>query len=272
MTFSASRQSGSGGSGRARSDPTHHHHHQSGGNSNHQQSQSAHHGPGGQTTVVTVPSVPSNSGYGSSTAVSMDCESPGSQQARMLQQQQLFARTAMNPQDVRTTWSADVHNLHSERGHREHGQQLGRHHSQPATGSHQTVAPIQPAPHVEPSPNTVISRPGHSAQSSAPITIDLTPTQVPAFPTLPVHTNLEATHTGSVNMQLSGYQAAPQFQTAVPTSYTAPNFPFTLTTTTTGNPSLVSDPSTAHQRTAGERGDESPMVGVCVQQSPVASH
>ena len=286
ITFAASRKSGSGGSGRARSDPSHHHHPQGGGNTtnNQQQSQSAHHGHGGVTTVGNVPSAPSaNSGYGSSTAVSMDCESPGSQQARALQQQQLFARTAMNPnpQDVRTTWTTDVtHNLHNERGHREHGQpSMARHHSQPGSGSHQSSATIQPITHVEPSSHaTVISRPGpgHSAQSSAPITIDLTQTQVPAFPQIPLHThtNLEATHTGSVNMQLSGYQTTPPFQPAVPIpSYTAqPNFPFTLTTTAPGNQSLVTDSSTAHQRTAGERGDESPMVGVCVQQSPVASH
>ena len=81
--------------------------------------------------------------------------------------------------------------------------------------------------------------------------------------------SVETTQTGSLNMQLTGYQA-PYNPYTPHTAYIAgTNFPFTLTSTT-ANTNLVA-PEPQHSRTA-DRSEESPMVGVCVQQSPVASH
>lgn len=74
---------------------------------------------------------------------------------------------------------------------------------------------------------------------------------------------------GGVNMQIPGYPA--QFGQYNPQP-TWPGgggtFPFALATNVeTSIPGH--EPS---KRTSSERGDESPMVGVVVQQSPVASH
>ena len=97
---------------------------------------------------------------------------------------------------------------------------------------------------------------------------------------------LDATQTGSVNMQLTGFAeptAGSQFMCGGGTSGATPqqvmymspaNFPYTTSTTTAAaNTTLVSDSIVQGvPRTATERGEESPMVGVCIQQSPVASH
>lgn len=86
---------------------------------------------------------------------------------------------------------------------------------------------------------------------------------------------------GSLSMQLGGYpssSAGPQYSQFPQQSWPAANYPFTITqASATSVPQPLSEgsgpPPTAH-RTAQEppRGEESPMMGVCVQQSPVASH
>lgn len=94
---------------------------------------------------------------------------------------------------------------------------------------------------------------------------------------------------GSLSMQLGGYgvPAQPTYSHFPPTQAWPASYPFTIAQTTAmvgqppGGPASQSHdpasvpPSTSHQsshRTQGERGEDSPMVGVCVQQSPVASH
>ncbi|XP_070551677.1 dual specificity tyrosine-phosphorylation-regulated kinase 1A-like isoform X1 [Ptychodera flava] len=103
----------------------------------------------------------------------------------------------------------------------------------------------------------------------------------------PPHGHLECTQTGSLNMQLGGYHGNQyQLHTSIshepsqtgnlhiaPAYAPAPGFalPYTIaqTATTVGQSIVTQQPT---QRQAVERGEESPMVGVCVQQSPVASH
>ena len=85
---------------------------------------------------------------------------------------------------------------------------------------------------------------------------------------------------GSLSMQLGGYPPSAQYSQFPQQGWPA-GYPFTVAQ---GNPSSVPQtlavahegsvpPPGAHNRTGGEpRGEESPMMGVCVQQSPVASH
>lgn len=85
-----------------------------------------------------------------------------------------------------------------------------------------------------------------------------------------LHSNMDPPQlAGTVNMQLAGYPAA-QFGPYQHNAWSAPGFPFSLTS---NNANLnLSETSSQRSRTAAERGEDSPMVGVCVQQSPVASH
>ncbi len=198
------------------------------------------------------------------------------------------------PSAVRQAWGSDMHDRHAApHSHPGHAQ-LQRHHSHPPvtsppTGSTQHVLsaasshlPLQtiPAGHLDPVSRQVQG----SSSSSMAMTIDLAnlqggPPSASAGVPQPVathgHPNLDATQTGSLNMQLGGYhQAAPQTYNAMTgQAYitAAQTFPFTLTTTANTN-LVTSDSVTQHSRTAADRGEESPMVGVCVQQSPVASH
>ncbi|GAB6027463.1 Dual specificity tyrosine-phosphorylation-regulated kinase 1A [Chamberlinius hualienensis] len=85
---------------------------------------------------------------------------------------------------------------------------------------------------------------------------------------------MDCTQVGSLNMQLSGYHPPyhhQQYSTQATNSsgpYLGSSFSFGLTGT--AGPSILSTEG-APPRPPTER-DESPMVGVCVQQSPVASH
>lgn len=79
-----------------------------------------------------------------------------------------------------------------------------------------------------------------------------------------VLTNVDTTQTGSLNMQLPGYN--PQYSQY--TSQTFQGFPFLATTTA----AVSAEPVATQTTRTANAGDESPMVGVCVQQSPVATH
>ncbi|XP_013383246.1 uncharacterized protein LOC106153725 [Lingula anatina] len=75
--------------------------------------------------------------------------------------------------------------------------------------------------------------------------------------------------TTGMNMQIPAAGFNPAYSYNHQTLFSGPGFPFTLaTTSSTGNTEAV--PHNA--RTVGGSGEDSPMVGVCVQQSPVASH
>lgn len=90
-------------------------------------------------------------------------------------------------------------------------------------------------PHHIPAPTAVLAAPSHMVQLSAGLPLPTT-----------------------------------QYTAVPPQTYIAtPNFPFLPTTTSTVFPAetVVSQ----HARTSSDRSEESPMVGVCVQQSPVAA-
>ena len=125
----------------------------------------------------------------------------------------------------------------------------------------------------------VVAPPTRPPPHNAAMTIDLTSLPAVGLAAAP-GSAVEASQTGSVNMQLAGYHPNPgggpgggggggqAFITAA-----GPTFPFTLSTTTAGGLGPSEAGGSGHPgRTVADRGEESPMVGVCVQQSPVASH
>jgi hypothetical protein len=75
-----------------------------------------------------------------------------------------------------------------------------------------------------------------------------------------------------LGVTLSGYPAqyTPFPQQNWPQPAVSASYPFTIAATATP----IGHDATSFQRThsASDRGDESPMVGVCIQQSPVAIH
>ena len=84
----------------------------------------------------------------------------------------------------------------------------------------------------------------------------------------------------AVNLQISAnsYPAvitAPNVQYTALSQHTAfinPTFPFALDRDPNATTLISEQKVRHHHRTGSERSDESPMVGVCMQQSPVASH
>lgn len=91
-------------------------------------------------------------------------------------------------------------------------------------------------------------------------------------PAMGLQTDLITTSGHPFGVALSGYPAHYTTfpQQSWPQSHVNTHYPFTIATSATP----VSQSSTNLQRThsSSDRGDESPMVGVCIQQSPVASH
>lgn len=84
---------------------------------------------------------------------------------------------------------------------------------------------------------------------------------------------------GSLSMQLGGYPPSAQYSQFPQQSWPAANYPFTITQANTSVPQPLAvaheggaPPAVGHRTAPEPRGEESPMVGVCVQQSPVASH
>ena len=95
---------------------------------------------------------------------------------------------------------------------------------------------------------------------------------------------------GSLSMQLGGYPppSSGQYSQFPQQGWPAANYPFTITQAAAASSSSSSSvpqplavahsegaappPVVGHRTAAEPRGEESPMVGVCVQQSPVASH
>ena len=316
-TALSSQGNGSSSSTRARSDPTHQHQKRPGP---HLHSTSTHQSQGSGVAMAAsaMPTSPQSQYVpGSTSSVLMECESPGSQksgalypasthhrQLQLLQQQhQLFATAQTQLQDaqLRHAWSGGDIQPHEGASYRHSQPQLQRHHSNPPLNED-----VTPAPHMFASSRTAVPHAHGTGQAitavrqlqptSAPVmTIDLTslhqtvpstahPAATTAFGVVSSGGHqgaLDATQTGSLNMQLTGFAEPPgvgsQFVPsggAAPVVYMSPaNFPYATVATTTANATLVSDASVPGvPRTATDRGEESPMVGVCIQQSPVASH
>ncbi|KAJ8305101.1 hypothetical protein KUTeg_017346, partial [Tegillarca granosa] len=227
-------------SGRARSDPTHQHH-----SHLHVHSHSAHQGQGQ-----------------SSQFPNMECESPASTTSQPRPHHPTFSQQQSwsEGQGRGGTDSSNGSHSQSHRHHSSHHHSSSRHHQSPPqmtsklnmshVGTHQTVI-----------------GPGYSDNSNVGFTRQNFPSSsgMPELPHPNVHHDLDPN--SGINMQLSGYPT--QYGQLSQQTWPGAGFPFALTSSSeiTSHESGVQ-----HTRTATERGDDSPMVGVCVQQSPVASH
>ncbi|XP_064595672.1 dual specificity tyrosine-phosphorylation-regulated kinase 1A-like isoform X2 [Liolophura sinensis] len=257
------------GSGRARSDPTHQHHSQL-----HVHSHSAHQGHGVQYTT-------------------MECESPGSQQQQQLPRghhplQQVYQWNS-DVQHVQGRHSNGSHGTHSHSSHhhrQHHSQQSQLHHSPLSSssqvtsshlahtsmhGSSQSLPLSGGTPGSDPSLAFMTPQVHNTSASSSAMSVEVVgPQPHVSLGSTHLHSNMDPPQlAGTVNMQLAGYPAA-QFGQYQHNAWSAPGFPFSLTS---NNANLsLSETSSQRSRTTAERGDDSPMVGVCVQQSPVASH
>lgn len=126
--------------------------------------------------------------------------------------------------------------------------------------------------------NVVSSSRNQACSSSSVASSQLMPMDINSSNNL--FASLDCTQTGSLNIQLgSSYQpllytgTVYSGQTTVP-SYLGTNFSqlgIHPSSTPTTQPSSVVSPDVVSQKQSTDR-DESPMVGVCVEQSPVASH
>lgn len=238
---------GASSSGRARSDPTHQHH-----SHLHVHSHSAHHGGGNQYPT-------------------MECESPGGSQVgntvggtRSQYQQQSWPPEASQGQSSghHGNSTASSHVLMS--GHRHHSSRPHHHH--PAVSA-QSPPSVNAPPNIVGPPQSVLL--SGSALPSSEQVVYGTRTGFPA-PGLSMdmvqpghhsHANIDP----SLNMQLQGYPQ--QYGQYTQQTWSGAGFPFTLTQSSGGT-----EPPPGHARTVTERSDDSPMVGVIVQQSPVVIH
>ncbi|XP_064651559.1 dual specificity tyrosine-phosphorylation-regulated kinase 1A-like isoform X2 [Lineus longissimus] len=251
-------------SGRARSDPTHqHNHHHLPAHHPHPM----HHSHGAQYVPTSA----------------MDCESPNSQQQRLQQmyhhQQQHWITNiaAGDPppgphsrHNNGATAPPPISHPHAHLHRPTHS------HAVPHSSPHQSHS-SQTVGTVLGSGDHVTSR--HVTQPSSSMAVDMS--SMPPQQMQPhgmsahlqhMHQSIDATQTGSMNMQLPAYQQTGSYpQYPQPFIASGHTFPYTLTATTQSNLVSQSD-SSSQQRTRTASGEESPMVGVCVQQSPVASH
>ncbi|KAK2170001.1 hypothetical protein LSH36_5g15059 [Paralvinella palmiformis] len=136
---------------------------------------------------------------------------------------------------------------------------------------HLTVA--HPSIQLQATPNLNLLTPV-SSQFAPPSDVNF-PTTIAAASTHPANAISHA-----VNLQISAnsYPAvitAPNVQYTALSQHTAfinPTFPFALERDPNASALISEQKVRHHHRTGSERSDESPMVGVCMQQSPVASH
>lgn len=129
----------------------------------------------------------------------------------------------------------------------------------------------------------ITSSRGNHPSSSVPASSEVMPMDVNTSMSIyPVSSPLECTQTGSLNIQLTGYQplsytgtvyggqgtvAPPYLSTNF--SQVEPNPP--SSSSSTSQPSSLVSPEMSSQKQTSDR-DDSPMVGVCVEQNTVASH
>jgi dual specificity tyrosine-phosphorylation-regulated kinase 1 len=236
---------GASSSGRARSDPTHQHH-----SHLHVHSHSAHHGSGNQYPT-------------------MECESPGSQVGNTVggsrsQYQQSWPPEASQGQSSghHGNSTASSHVLMS--GHRHPPSRPHHHH--PAVSAQSPPSVNAPPNIVGPPQGVLLSGPvltsseqvvygSRTAFPSQGLSMDMVQSGHHS------HANIDP----SLNMQLPGYPQ--QYGQYSQQTWPGPGFPFTLTPSSGGT-----EPPSGHTRTVTERSDDSPMVGVIVQQSPVVIH
>ncbi|XP_033759224.1 dual specificity tyrosine-phosphorylation-regulated kinase 1B-like isoform X2 [Pecten maximus] len=242
-----SSPTGSSTSGRARSDPTHQHHSQL-----HSHSHSAHQGQG-----VQYPN--------------MECESPASGPPQVVP-------TYQQPPGTQN-W-APASDGRSHRHHSHH--HSSRQHQSPPQLPPSGTAPQMVAQHNAPQPQMqqaiLLGSVGYPSNSSnftssrttypatAGMAVDLTTN-------LQGHGHPQVIHNDPAQLpavNMAGYPSSQYGQYSQQTWPTA-GFNFSIQTSTNAN-NPGHDANSQHSRTATERGEDSPMHGVVVQQSPVASH
>ena len=233
---------GSSGSGRARSDPTHQHHAHP-----HVHSHSAHQGGNHGNPVQYA---------------TMECESPQRSQGQHQSHQQVYTQQSW-PGSVDGQGQRSSNSSHSQSSHRHHSSHHHRLQSPPSGGHAQGSSSASSHGNSA----SLLIGPGFQSSATQPPQPGRTVDIVPGGHTR-VLSGSDPPQIGTVNMQLSGYQA--QYGQYPQPQWPAGTFPFSLATTV--ETQLPENPNVQHARTSSERGDESPMVGVVVQQSPVASH
>ncbi|WAR04111.1 DYR1A-like protein [Mya arenaria] len=235
----ASPTVGSSSSGRARSDPTHQHQ-----SHLHVHSHSAHQGSLGAPVQYTT----------------MECESPQGTGTRGHGGQSGHGQ--LYPQQ---SWPGDARG--GMTGSHSQQQQQHRHHRQqspPSSGTHGQLSSAH-----APSASLIIA-PGFQSSATLPPQPGRSVDIVPGGHTR-VHSSSDPPQLSPMNM-MPGYPPANFGQYPQP-QWPGSAFPFTIATSVeTQQIPGPENPSIQHTRTSTERGDESPMVGVVVQQSPVASH
>ena len=280
------------GSGRARSDPTHQHNARHVSSTN--QTKSSH---GTQNASSTSSSAYLSNAPGNA----MDCESPGNsgQHPRGGAGVQMYMRP---PQPAAAPgWGNEVLYERLSGGSSSGSNNGGagsaggshRHHSSPAapsltpqggagvmpmSGSLQAPPPTlltsQGLPHslyVDPNSSSAVhvsagvAQPGGGGGGMQPVDmLGLQP-----------HHGLDpavVVNSSGLNMPMASYPS--QFTSYNPQTYiTASGFPFALSGSGPGGiVTAGNEAAPVVARTTADHGDESPMMGVCVQQSPVASH
>jgi len=230
---------GSTGSGRARSDPTHQHH-----THLHVHSHSAHQG--------------GNHGNPGVAYTTMECESPQRQQGG----------AAHQPVYSQQSWPGPSEQGQGQRSSNSSHSQSHRHHS---SHHHRLQSPPQGSSSANSHGNSasLLIAPGFQSSATQPPQPGRSVDIVPGGHSR-VHSSSDPPQIGAVNMQLSGYPS--QYGQYPQPQWPGSNFPFSLTTTVDTQLTGAENPTVQHARTSSERGEESPMVGVVVQQSPVASH
>lgn len=243
----ASPSVGTSSSGRARSDPTHQHH-----SHLHVHSHSAHHGGGTQFPT-------------------MECESPAGSQVgstaggtrSQYQQQQSWPPEASQGQSSGHLGTNAISSHVHLPGHRHHS---SHHHHVVTAQSPPSLNASVPSNLVGPPQGVLLSG---SVLTSSEQVVYGTRTRFPASG-MSVdmvqaghhsHPNIDP----SLNMQLQGYPQ--QYGQYTQQTWQGTGFPFALTSSSGGT-----EPPPSHARTVTERSDDSPMVGVIVQQSPVVIH
>lgn len=181
----------------------------------------------------------------------MECESPQSQRVQGQPHPQVYTQQSWSgaPEGQRSN-----NNTHSQSHRHHHSRQLSP--SGQLSATHGTSA-------------SLIITPGFQSSATQPPQSGRVVDIVPGSHTR-VHSSSDPPQIGAVNMQLAGYPA--QYGQYPQPQWPGGAFPFTLTTAVETQLPGPENPAVQHTRTSSERGDESPMVGVVVQQSPVASH
>ncbi|XP_074652300.1 dual specificity tyrosine-phosphorylation-regulated kinase 1B-like isoform X2 [Tubulanus polymorphus] len=267
-------------SGRARSDPTHQHH-----NHHHPHSHPLHHSHGAQYLTHSV----------------MDCESPAVARLQQMYPQPPHAIT--QPPAWAAGAGGDATSNHV-RLSQQQPQPRVSHHASPHVHVHHPPPGLSQTSLMSSSSN----HGNNNATAATAVAVDLVNVQQTSSVPVqihgsgqsllaPLHQTVDVAQAGSV-ATINVYPTiaanfTTQFSSTTQQTFIAGGgggnathgFPYALTgapgsSASIGNANIVDNTTgvapatTAAQRTraSSDRGDESPMVGVCVQQSPVASH